>query len=220
MKVIKNFKAFCLSVGLIMISLSVGYGQKEWEKKFNFDNYNDALKVFQTQDSMYWISGFTGNFVSEKGYSYLLKLDNNGNKVFYKTFGNFLNYDGIFTTTSDNGVLLPLNHAIKDTIQSDSLVKIDKNGSILWQIHFAPIAQIMEVADKKIVIINDSISLLNQNGKLLWAKQLLLHPFVDNSYVTLHGFTKDKIIFSGVAAGNMIMKEINFPKKIYVTLIV
>jgi hypothetical protein len=84
MKVIKNFKTFCLSVGLIMISLSVGYGQKELTKIINYGISNDAYSVCQTKDSAYWVTGHSSS--ANETNTALTKLDFNGKEIFHKIF--------------------------------------------------------------------------------------------------------------------------------------
>jgi hypothetical protein len=126
-------------------------GNKLWDKTFGTATGRDELlSIQQTADGGYILGGFSGGVISgdktQAGFGdldyWIIKLDNNGNKVWDKTFGGN-NYDGFscLQQTSDGGYILggsSLSGISGNKSQASKgsydmwVIKIDVNGNKIW----------------------------------------------------------------------------------------
>jgi hypothetical protein len=62
-------------------------GNKVWEKIFGGSKWDEAYSIQQTNDGGYIVAGYTNSFGAGGSDVYVIKLDENGNKVWEKTYG-------------------------------------------------------------------------------------------------------------------------------------
>jgi hypothetical protein len=111
-------------------------GNKMWDKIFSKIKYDDvAYSIQQTSDGGYIVAGSTDYFDLVDGW--VIKLDNNGNEIWDKTFGKsgaFLDTIYSIQQTSDGGyVFAGKTQTYEDATLDDMwVVKLDDNGNILW----------------------------------------------------------------------------------------
>jgi uncharacterized delta-60 repeat protein len=79
-----SFGAGSLDVYIIKLDAN---GTKLWEKTFGESNDDDAWSIQQTKDGGYIVAGYTNSFGAGYEDVYVIKLDENGNKVWEKTYG-------------------------------------------------------------------------------------------------------------------------------------
>jgi len=63
-------------------------GNKLWEKTYGGSGYDEARSIQQTTDGGYIVAGLTNSFYSEGDNFYVIKLDENGNKVWEEAYGD------------------------------------------------------------------------------------------------------------------------------------
>ncbi len=111
-----------------------------WKRNYYTENYRTmTVKVFQTQDQGFII---TGNVVPEQGYYYnilLIKTDSIGNMEWYKTYGDYYAEHGRnVIETPDGGYLIggfrwnpPEDHSLDAMV-----IKTDSLGNEQWTKYF------------------------------------------------------------------------------------
>ncbi len=111
-----------------------------WEKTFGYDFDDKAFFVRQTQDKGYIIVGstFPYPFFEKTAHSrsiYIIKTDANGNLLWDRILGT-KNYDDIgysLCEVSDGYVITGVSRGERTNSYDVYLLKIDKNGNLLWQ---------------------------------------------------------------------------------------
>lgn len=122
----------------------------QWQKNYGGNNFERATAVKQTPDGGYFVAGYTlsnnGDVTLQKGGEdyWALKLDNNGNIVWKRTYGGSGDdrcYAGI--PTSDGGYILAgtSNSASGDVTNNKGafdmwIVKLNATGGITWRRNF------------------------------------------------------------------------------------
>ncbi len=125
MKVVRNLKSLCVSVVLMIGSLSISYGQ-EWETVLNPNQYSIPHSIVQTPDSSYWIGGtlYGGNGTG----SILIKLNSLGDTIFIKKNISIFHPIHYIASTKENGIIAISN----EYSNLPQIRKVDKNGDVLW----------------------------------------------------------------------------------------
>ena len=128
-------------IWLIKISAT---GTLIWEKSFGGSQIEDSFKVIPTNDGNYFVLGST--ISSDKDISqdlggkdiWLLKIDNNGNLIWEKSFGgNQFDIASSIIQLQDGNYMIS-GHTRSDdkyTIKGQNdilLIKIDNNGNEIW----------------------------------------------------------------------------------------
>jgi len=115
-----------------LIKLDAG-GNVNWEKIFGAGDEDKGFCVRQTTDGGYIISGLTKNLGA--GYSdlYLAKVDDKGNRVWEKIFGENNDESGnMVFQTSDSGYIVAGFTASRGSYADMFLVKTDYKGNKQW----------------------------------------------------------------------------------------
>jgi hypothetical protein len=102
------------------------YGNLEWSKTYPSTNDSSAYSVHQTTDGGFIIAGMTGTTVIGLNSSFfLMKVDQNGNEEWNKTFlGGDLPW-GYSVQTTDGGYILTGGDGVH-------VIKTYSNGSLQW----------------------------------------------------------------------------------------
>ena len=116
-------------------------GNKNWEKVYGGDSWDDPWSIQQTADGGYAVAGFTES-IGAGGYDvYILKLDSNGNRVWEKTFGGALaDAANSIQQTADGGyVVAGFTESIGDGGRDAYIMKLDGSGEQIWEKTFGSI---------------------------------------------------------------------------------
>jgi len=162
-------------------------GNLLWYKVYG-GSYNDtAISIQQTIDGGYILAGYTESFGNGKRDVYILKLDNNGNLQWYKTYGGS-NDDVAFSIqqTKDGGYIVA---GVTSSFGSEGfdfyILKLDNNGNLLWQKTYGgsyyDIAYSIQqtndggyivagITTPSMIDLDVYILKLDSNGNLLWYK--------------------------------------------------
>lgn len=121
-------------------------GNRIWQKSFGGTNLDIANSVTAAEDGGYIIAGYTlsanGDVVGSHGNedAWILKIDEQGNKLWQKTWGGSRGDIAFATASASDGYIIAIGTASTDgdlpaTNESANtwLVKIGTNGDIIWQ---------------------------------------------------------------------------------------
>ena len=115
-------------------------GNEMWLKKYRH-NDNDTGEetgtvVTQTQDSNFLIIGITsnGNHNSNKGGIYVVKVDQNGDTLWTRAINSnsYSEYGTSVVEVNDGYVITGYSKDTNQTMSNILLVKLQKDGSVLW----------------------------------------------------------------------------------------
>ncbi len=108
--------------------------EEAWNKTFGGTDRDTARSVQQTSDGGYILVGETWSYGAGSADAWLVKTDSNGNKVWDKTYGGFLQDDAYSVQqTSDGGYILTgYTHSYVTRSDDFWLVKTDSDGNKEW----------------------------------------------------------------------------------------
>lgn len=169
-------------------------GNVVWEKTFGSDGDDVANCVIETSDHGYAIVGGTEANADFRTDFWLLKLDENGNKVWDQTFGGAKeDYAKCVVETSDKGLALAGYTQSKGSGDRGSnrsfwVIKTDSQGNLLWdntygESHFDVATSICTTPDDGLAVagytksegvVNNDILVfkLAADGTKLWSKKM------------------------------------------------
>jgi hypothetical protein len=165
-------------------------GNIQWQKTYGgpMDDYNSSPSIQQTSDGGYIVAGDTKSFGAGRWDIWVLKLDQNGNIQWQKTYGGRSDDSASsIQQTSDGGYIVAGDTRSFGAGESEIWVlKLDQNGNIQWQKtyggrsdDFAPFIQ--QTSDGGYIVAGDTMSFgagdldiwvlkLDQNGNIQWQK--------------------------------------------------
>ena len=114
-------------------------GNIQWQKTYGSDwalEFDVANSIQQTSDVGYIVAGYTQSIYPFSGYNiWVLKLDQNGNVTWQKTYGGYAHdVANSIQQTSDGGYIVAGKTNSFGAGSSDVWVlKLDKDGNIQWQ---------------------------------------------------------------------------------------
>jgi hypothetical protein len=109
-------------------------GDSIWQKTYGGTNNEDLAHIKATGNG-YLITGFTESYGTGSRDAWLILIDENGNEVWAKTFGGIGRDGGSKITIADDGnyLLFGYTESIGAGDRDFYLLKINQNGSIMWQ---------------------------------------------------------------------------------------
>jgi len=119
--VTKSFGAGDFDVYILKLDAD---GNLVWQKTFGGTDEDVAYSVQQTKDGGYVVAGYTRSFGGSDKDVYILKIDENGELIWEKTFGG--KYDDVALSiqqTNDGGYIA----------SGTSILKLDADGNLVWQ---------------------------------------------------------------------------------------
>lgn len=116
---------------LLVMKLN-SYGDTIWSKIFADEGHSHGFSICQTNDSGYVVSGFTCDNEYYWDYvMYVLKLNENGDTIWTKKYGNSnIIANRVIQTLDGNYTVLGVNYAFAFT--QVVILKINDNGEEVW----------------------------------------------------------------------------------------
>ncbi|MCX7796168.1 MAG: hypothetical protein N2380_06585 [bacterium] len=161
-------------------------GKKIWEKVFGGKGDDIGNSIEMTSDGGFVIAGSSTSFSLDNSDMYLLKLDNNGNKIWEKTFGGEdADVARSICAISDGGYIIAGYTRSFDAKGNDVyVIKLDKNYNKIWEKRFGKneideANSIIETSDGGYIIggytgdlSNGDVYIikLNKKGDKIWEK--------------------------------------------------
>jgi len=110
-------------------------GNKIWQKTFGGKLDDEAYAITPTKDNGFIIAGYTESFGNGKKDLYVIKINENGNKIWQKTFGGEYKDEAYaITPTKDNRFIIAgYTASFGNGWEDVYLIKIDKDGNKIWQ---------------------------------------------------------------------------------------
>jgi len=163
-------------------------GNKVWEKTYGGNDYDLAYSIQQTTDGGYIVAGWTNSFGAGNWDIYVIKLDENGNKVWEKTYGgggDDLAYS--IQQTTDGGYIIAGGTNSFGAGDCDVYVlKLDEDGNMIWEDTFGGsnddlANSIQQTKDGGYIVAGEKKSFgagdrdvyiikLDENGNMVWEK--------------------------------------------------
>jgi hypothetical protein len=140
-------------------------GNQLWNKTFGGDQSDRAYKVIEANNSDIIVAGYTYSFGEGNSDFWLLRLDNEGNQLWNKTFGGVDNDESYSVIESNNLDLVLVGSTVSYSNNSNSegwVLRLDNEGNQLWNKTFG---------DNWTDIFYDVIEV---NGELVLAGQITL----------------------------------------------
>jgi hypothetical protein len=165
-------------------------GNLLWEKTYGGKDNDAGNSVQQTADGGYIIIGETKSYSQGKNDVWIIKTDDQGEKMWDKTFGRE-NFDkGVMVReTSDNGYVIVGWGDQSGGAEGKALIlKLDMNGNLIWESLFGDVGHnyaddILETEDHNYMVLGSSwvpngdtgydvwLMKLNDRGELIWEKK-------------------------------------------------
>jgi uncharacterized delta-60 repeat protein len=185
-------------------------GNKNWEKVYGGDSWDDPWSIQQTADGGYVVAGFTESTGAGGNDVYIMKLDTAGDRVWEKTFGGALNdAANSIQQTADGGYAVA---GFTESIGAGGLdvyiMKLDTAGELVWEKTFGGTLNdaansVQQTADGGYVVAGFTesngaggsdvyILKIDVNGERVWEKTfggtrddeaLSIHQNKDKSYI-------------------------------------
>ncbi|MGD9492984.1 MAG: hypothetical protein AB7V36_06475, partial [Bacteroidales bacterium] len=163
------------------------YGDTIWTKTYGGSGYDVSCDIIVTYDGNYAICGITDSYGYGNHDVYLIKIDQNGDTLWTKTYGGTGSDAGYsIIQTFDNGLVVAGNTgSFSPVTASIYLIKTDETGDTLWTKTFYNQDvntgyDVIETSDTGLLIgVTLSNTLLthdymliktNMNGDTLWTK--------------------------------------------------
>ena len=138
MKKLAKFSLILVIVNLLFSGLYAEVVTKVWEKTYGGSKYDIVKAVVSTEDRGFIVAGNTNSFGENFSDIYLIKIDENGNKVWERTYGGkYGDEASAITKVKDGGFIVAGNIESFDNgfegIYDIYLIKIDENGNKVWE---------------------------------------------------------------------------------------
>jgi|DewCreStandDraft_4_1066084.scaffolds.fasta_scaffold07318_1 hypothetical protein len=110
-------------------------GKDLWMQSYGIKDLNKGYAIIPAIDAGYLLVGVSYLYGEEKSYAYILKIDNNGNKIWEKIFGD-AGYNEIFSIVKDGSsgyILAGATNSKTTGLYDVYIIKTDIAGNLIWE---------------------------------------------------------------------------------------
>ncbi|PMQ02381.1 MAG: hypothetical protein CBR30_01695 [Dictyoglomus sp. NZ13-RE01] len=158
-----------------------------WQKTFGGTDEDGANSIQQTSDGGYIVAGYTYSFGAGWSDVYILKLDENGNLLWQKTFGGSSDDEANSIQQTSDGGYIVAGYTYSFGAGGDVyILKLDADGNLVWKKTFGGSSDdeansIQQTSDGGYIVAGYTSSFgaggrdvyilkLDANGNLVWQK--------------------------------------------------
>ena len=109
-------------------------GEEEWSRSYGGELVEECFDLIQTSDGGYALAGITNSYGAGDDDFYVVKIDDEGEVIWTRTFGEESN-DKCFSIveTDDGGLVVGGEHQPREgVISAILLVRVDRDGEDVW----------------------------------------------------------------------------------------
>jgi hypothetical protein len=159
-------------------------GDLIWQKTFGDKGFEEGWRITKDYEGNFLVVGRTNSFGKGQYDIYLLKIDDNGNKLWEKAFGDKMSEYGYGVVADKDGyVAIGISNSFSES-QDIYVIKVDKKGNLIWDKVFGgkgfDYAYDVTSCKEGYVIVGNSNSFsdntdlyvikINKNGEKIWEK--------------------------------------------------
>jgi hypothetical protein len=190
----------------IMLAASVAYPRAGWTRTYGGDNGEVGIFILESSDGNYIVLGGTTSFGAGGNDIWLLKVDQEGDTLWTKTYGDLASdWASWMEETSDGGYIIIGGTKSFGAGENDIwLIKTDSNGNILWTHTYGGEEEdwasfVGQTVDSGYIIIGETESFGPCNEGNIWVIKtdsagdtLLTHYYGDTLYNNLDCANKNR----------------------------
>ena len=191
---------------LFMLLLSLSFGQNTFIKQYDYGHDEYANSVIQLHDGGYMLCG--KETANNTDRICLLRTDEYGNEIWYKTYDIGANAYDLFENLTDSTVIICGNKPDSSqgqTILAAMIFKVDLSGDTLWSTTFGVSANscmnaILPVAGDTFLIAGalnsyPAIWKIKANGDTLWSR--IYDNYPSGAFTCIHYSVTNDLIIGG-----------------------
>ncbi len=178
-------------------------GEVVWQKTYGGSSNEELNHILPVENSGYFLVGFTASFGAGARDIYLVRIDENGNELWNKTYGGLSEEGGneIISTPDGNFMLFGFTQSYGAGDRDFYLVKINSQGDTIWtktygSPNYEESQEITKVKNGGYVLCGHSIAFdpnhdmyavkINEDGGVIWS-----NPYGGNSHDGGEGTLQD-----------------------------
>jgi len=158
-------------------------GDTMWTKTFSFQNENQVLAMTKTPEGDFILAGYITSSTNAKDV-YLLKISNDGDSIWSKTYGGAdYDYANAITPTPDGNFIVAGNTGSFGSYSSLYFLKIKPDGDTVWTktypISYGSVSAsaIIPTQDGNFLAAEGPIIIkIKPNGDTIWSKAYYFRP--------------------------------------------
>lgn len=108
-------------------------GNKNWDKVYGGDSWDDPWSIQQTADGGYVVAGFTESIGAGGRDAYIMKLDGSGEQIWEKTFGSILDDEAFSIYQNNDNSYIFAGYISSGGATDVYLARLDESGNIRWE---------------------------------------------------------------------------------------
>ena len=164
-----------------------GNGNEVWTKTYGGNGWDAPYEIKKTLDNCYIIAGETSSFGAGASDAFLMKIDSNGDSIWFKTYGGSAD-DGAYSVDvcNDNSFIVAgVTMSFGEGQSQTYLIKTNEYGDSLWTKEYGPSyancfgSTVIQTSDFGYLVVgkfsygNPKLHIIRTNniGDTLWTKK-------------------------------------------------
>jgi len=158
-------------------------GDVLWEKTWGGDGYEQAWAVTLAEDGGYYVFGETDSYGAGDRDFFLLKITEDGNEEWYKTYGyTYREWPyGMLQLSNGDLLIYGFTESVTSRERNQYVLRVGKDGSVIWEYTVESpeeelVLDALETAEGALVLVvgiasDGKLVKLDANGQSLWEKR-------------------------------------------------